>query len=166
MIVLGRILAPFGVRGWVKVQAYGDEPGSWCAMPRWWLCRDDGGNDWQAVDLQEATPHGKGLVAKLAAIDDRDAALALSGHLVGAPRAALPATPDDEYYWADLVGLEVLNTAGDRLGKVSTLLESGANPVLCVVDGERERLLPFVVQVVQQVDVDQGLIRVVWEKDW
>ena len=168
MIVLGRITAPFGIRGWVKVQAYGDKPGAWCAMVDWWLSRnsDAAAADWQAAALQEASIHGKGLVAKFAAIDDRDAALALTGFYVGAPREALPANAEDEYYWADLVGLEVVNEAGERLGRVSSLLESGANAVLCVVDGEEERLLPFVAQVVHKVDVVGGLIRVDWGKDW
>lgn len=168
MIVLGRITAPFGIRGWVKVQAYGDQPGAWCAMPNWWVSRngDPAATDWQTIVLQEASTHGKGLVAKFAAVDDRDAALALAGFHVGAPRAALPANAEDEYYWADLVGLEVVNEAGERLGQVRSLLESGANAVLCVADGEQERLLPFVAQVVRQVDVVRRLIRVDWGKDW
>ena len=167
MIVLGRILAPFGIRGWVKVQAYGDQPEAWCAMPRWWLAKDSGqARDWQPIELQEATVHGKGLIAKFAAIEDRDAALALGGLLVGAPRDALPANAEDEYYWADLLGLAVVNELGEPLGTVKTLLESGANPVLCVVDGDKERLLPFVAQVISKVDVAQRLIRVIWGKDW
>ncbi len=168
MIVLGRILTPFGIRGWVKVQAYGDEPQAWCAMPNWWLCRDPEGADpmWQALALQEASVHGKGLVAKFPDIDDRDAALGLSGFYVGAPRAEMPHNASDEYYWGDLVGLEVQNEAGESLGRVTSLLESGANPVLCVLDGERERLLPFVAKVVKQVDVSSGLIRVDWGLDW
>jgi len=168
MIVLGRITAPFGIRGWVKVQAYGDRPDAWCEMPKWWLARnaDAAATDWQTVALQEASTHGKGLVAKFAAIDDRDAALALTGFYVGAPRQALPANAEDEYYWADLVGLEVVNQAGERLGRVRSLLESGANAVLCVGDGEEERLLPFVAQVVRKVDVIGGLICVDWGKDW
>ena len=167
MIVLGRILAPFGIRGWVKVQAYGDQPDAWCAMPRWWLAKDSGdANQWNPIALQQASPHGKGLVAKFADIDDRDAALTLGGLLIGAPREELPANAEDEYYWADLLGLAVVNEDGDTLGTVKTLLESGANPVLCVSDGEQERLLPFVAAVVRQVDVAQRLIRVAWSKDW
>jgi len=168
MIVLGRILAPFGIRGWVKVQAYGDQPGAWCSMPSWWLAKDGdaAAEDWQAIVLQEASTHGKGLVAKFAAIDDRDAALALSGFYVGAPREALPANAEDEYYWGDLIGLAVVNETGEQLGRVRSLLESGANPVLCVADGDQERLLPFVAQVVRKVDLASGLIRVAWGKDW
>ena len=168
MIVLGRILVPFGIRGWVKVQAYGDDPESWCAMPHWWLSRDADAPaaNWRRMDLEEASRHGKGLVAKFAGIDDRDAALALTGCLLAAPREALPKNVADEYYWGDLVGLDVVNAAGERLGQVKTLIESGANAVLCVADGETERLLPFVATVVQQVDLEARLIRVVWGLDW
>ena len=168
MIVLGRITAPFGIRGRVKVQAYGDTPTAWCSMPNWWLSRDGdaAAKDWRSIALQEASTHGKGLVAKLAQVDDRDAALALSGCYVGAPREALPANAEDEYYWADLLGLEVVNEAGERLGQVRSLLESGANSVLCVVDGERELLLPFVAAVVRKVDAAGKIIRVDWGKDW
>jgi len=168
MIVLGRITAPFGIRGWLKVQAYGDGQEAWCAMPSWWLAKDGdaAAKDWRTIALQQASTHGKGLVAKFAAVDDRDAALALVGFYVGAPREALPVNAEDEYYWADLVGLEVVNEAGERLGRVQSLLESGANAVLCVVDGDQERLLPFVAQVVRKVDRASGLIRVDWGKDW
>ena len=168
MIVLGRITAPFGIQGWVKVQAYGDEPVAWCAMPRWWLARDSALEDaqWRPVEVQKASVHGKGLVAKFQDIDDRDGAAALNGCLIGAPRRDLPANAEDEYYWADLIGLRVVNQAGESLGKVASLLESGANPVLCVSDGECERLLPFVAQVVNKVDVAHGLICVTWGTDW
>ena len=168
MVVLGRILVPFGIRGWVKVQAYGDEPESWCAMPNWWLSRDVDGAaaSWRRMDLQEAARHGKGLVAKFSGIDDRDAALALNGCLLAAPRAALPTNADDEYYWGDLIGLAVVNEAGERLGSVKSLIESGANSVLCVADGEIERLLPFVAAVILQVDLIGRQIRVAWGSDW
>jgi 16S rRNA processing protein RimM len=90
------------------------------------------------------------------------------GFLVGAPRAALPKTEEDEFYWVDLVGLEVVNTAGERLGKVAGLIETGANAVLRVVgdDDGAERLLPFVSAVVLAVDREAGRIRVEWGGDW
>ena len=100
-------------------------------------------------------------------VADRTAAEAMKGFLVGAPRAALPKTAEDEFYWADLVGLEVINTVGERLGKVVGLIETGANAVLRVVGDEgTERLLPFVSAVVLAVEQDAGLIRVEWGSDW
>ena len=84
----------------------------------------------------------------------------------GAPREALPAPAQDEYYWADLVGLDVVNLQDQPLGRVKSLIETGANEVLVVADGERERLLPFVEQVVRKVDVTAKLVRVDWDSDW
>ena len=91
----------------------------------------------------------------------------MCGALVGAPRAALPETDADEYYWADLVGLDVINTHEQALGRVLGLLETPANAVLRVGDGERaERLLPFVAAVVLDVDLLRRVVRVEWEADW
>ncbi|MGE5386497.1 MAG: ribosome maturation factor RimM, partial [Betaproteobacteria bacterium] len=92
---------------------------------------------------------------------------ALRGMLVGAPREALPETDADEYYWADLIGLQVINASGESLGQVAGLIETGANDVLRVVsESGEERLLPFVAQVVLEVEKENGLIRVEWGSDW
>ncbi|HRE17323.1 MAG TPA: ribosome maturation factor RimM, partial [Rhodocyclaceae bacterium] len=108
-----------------------------------------------------------GLVVLLDAVPDRNAAEALKGTLVAAPRDALPATGNDEYYWGDLIGLVVVNGTDEILGKVAGLIETGANAVLRVVaeDGT-ERLLPFVAAVVLKVEKDAGRIRVDWGSDW
>ncbi len=170
MIVLGRIVAPFGVQGWVRVHAFGDEPDSWRRMPQWWLAEDPEGDAWRPVTLKGLRVQGKGLVARFEGVDDRDGAEGLEGMYIGAPREALPKTAQDEYYWADLVGLEVGNQQGRRLGRVAEVIETGANAVLVVREGEgdamRERLLPFVAQVIKDVDVAGGRIGVEWDGDW
>lgn len=166
MIVLGRIVAPYGVRGWLKVKPFGDDPDAWRDMPCWWLGTQADGDHWQAVQLEQLKPHGAGWVAKLAGIDDRSAAEALNGRFVAAPRDALPGTDEGEFYWADLIGLDVINEQGESLGRIDTLLETGANDVLVVKDGDTRRLLPFVMQVVREVDLAGGRMRVAWERDW
>jgi len=167
MVVLGRITAPYGVKGWLRLHPFGDDPASWSAMKRWWLGRDDSDfSGWRAWSLQVLRPQGKGWIVKLVGIDDRTAAEACVGEFVGAPRGELPATGPDEYYWADLVGLAVVNERQEALGRVSELIESGAHAVMVVKDGETERLLPFVGQVVKDVDVPGGTVRVDWETDW
>lgn len=164
MIVLGRIAAPFGVRGWVKIQAFGDDPAAWRQMPQVWIGTED---DWRAVELRELNARGGSIVARFAGVEDRDAAQALTGLLLGAPREALPATGEDEYYWADLVGLEVINLKEERLGRVVGLISSAAHEVLQVSDeAGNERLLPFTVAVVKEVDRPGRVIRVDWERDW
>lgn len=166
MIVLGRIVAPFGVQGWVHIHPFGDDPASWRRMSRWWLSRDPGGQDWRALDLLDLKPHGDGWVACFYGIADRAGAEGLKGLYVGSPREDLPRPEDGEYYWADLIGLAVLNEQGEALGSVVSLLETGANDVLVVRDGEHERLLPFIDQVVKGVDKAAGRIRVDWGSDW
>lgn len=111
--------------------------------------------------------HGDGLVVSFAGVADRTAAEALKGQLIGVPREALPETGDDEFYWADLLGLAVVNEEGAVLGKVAGLIETGANDVLQVVnDAGEERLLPFVDAVVLEVNKPAGVIRVAWGCDW
>jgi 16S rRNA processing protein RimM len=168
MIVLGRIVVPFGVHGWLRVHPFGDDPEAWRKMPQWWLSSDVEAADerWKAHDLEAVKIHGDGVVAKLAGIDDRDASEALGNVYFGAPREALPPPAPDEYYWTDLIGLAVVNMQDQQLGQVKSLIETGANQVLVVVDGERERLLPFVEHVVKAVDVPGGSIRADWDSDW
>lgn len=168
MIVLGRITAPFGVKGWVRIHPFGDDPLSWRRMANWWLSpRDDAPDEaWQPYNLLACKMQGESLVASLEGVPDRNAAEALDGHYLGAPREALPDTGKDEYYWADLVGLAVSNLADEPLGVVEGLLSTGAHEVLQVRDGEQERLIPFVAAYVHEVDLEQRRIRVDWQKDW
>lgn len=170
MIVLGRIVGPYGLDGWVRLHPFGDDVESLAGMSRWWLGVDDCGDVWQAHVPEKLKPHGSGWIVKFAGIDERNAAEAIDGLYVAAPRSALPETAANEYYWADLIGLEVMNVRGESLGRVAEMLSGAANDVLCVeadVDGKpRRRLLPFVAQVVKDVDRAGAKIRVDWESDW
>jgi len=166
MIVLGRVGEPYGIKGWVRIQPFGDDPLSWRKIPEWYLAAAEDG-DWQAYQLLKLETHGNGLVAHLAGVDDRDAAESLRGFLLAAPREALPATAKDEFYWADLLGMRVETLAAEELGTVAGLLETGAHDVLRVEDGAgQERLLPFVSAIVREVDPEKRLIRVDWSPDW
>ena len=159
MIVLGRLVAPYGVKGWLRLHAFGDDPASWARMADWWLGQSAEGDQWQVFHPETVKQHSDGWVVKLLGIEDRGGAEALVGRYLAAPRAAMPRAADGEYYWADLVGLQVVNSAGVVLGQVKSLIETGANDVLVVQDGEAERLLPFVDAVVLKVDVE-------WGADW
>lgn len=166
MIVLGRIVAPYGVRGWLKIHPLADDPDAWGNMAQWWLGIDGEGEVWQPYPLEALRRHGASWIAKLGGVDDRDAAERLDGRYVAAPREAMPQTGQDEYYWTDLIGLAVVNEQGESLGKVESLLETGAHQVLVVRNGDSERLLPFVSQVVKDVDIGDRRIRVAWQADW
>lgn len=159
---MGRVSAPFGVKGWVKVQPFTDETDGLLGYPQWWLSEADG---WRSWTVEEKTVRGGELLARFAGVEDRAAAALLKGRDIAVARKQLPAPGEGEFYWADLVGLVVENTAGESLGRVERLFESGAAPVLVVV-GETERLLPFVDAVVRQVDLEAGKILVDWGLDY
>lgn len=167
-VVLGKIVEAYGVQGWVRVHPFGDDPLSWKQIPVWRVGDEgDAPESWPQFELRGCRVHSGTLVVRFEGIDDRTAAEGLKGRLIGAPRESLPETDDDEYYWADLIGLEVVNTLDESLGRVAGLIETGANDVLRVVaeDGS-ERLLPFVAAVVLEVDPKGGRVRVDWGLDW
>ena len=159
---MGRVAAPYSVRGWVKVQPYTEYLDSLLDYPVWHLSRDDG---WQTYRVLEGRPQGHYLVASLEGVEDRDMAQGLRGMEIAVPRAELPAADEDEYYWNDLVGLEVVNAEGVGLGRVSGLLETGSHDVLRV-EAERERLIPFADPIVLRVDLEAGRIVVDWQPDY
>ena len=167
-VVLGKIVDAYGLRGAVKVIPFADDPVSWSKLSNWWLGKDGSPPDtWQQVRLLKSKMHGEVLVVEFDAVCDRNAAESVRGMLVGVPRSAMPAAGEDEYYWADLIGMRVFNTRDQRLGDVVGLIETSANDVLRVRDGDApERLLPFVASVVLEVDLVQRCIRVDWEADW
>ena len=166
IVVMGRIAAPYGVKGWVKVQPLTSEPETLLAHPQWWVRRREGA--WQAHALESGRQHGATLLAQLSGLPDREAAAQLSGAEIGVPRSALPAAGENEYYWADLVGLSVVNREGVALGKVEVVQEFGAHPVLRVRsdDDARTLLIPFVAAYVDAVDVDGKRIDVDWQPDY
>lgn len=168
MIVLGRIIAPFGVRGWLRIHPFGDDPLSWGRVSRWWLSQvaDAPSDQWKAYVPSVIKDHANGFIAKLVGVDDRNAAELIDGCFIGVLRDELPAVKLGEYYWGDLIGLAVVNLGGRLLGSVKSLLETGAHSVLVVDFEENERLLPFVEPVIKRVDVPGKMIHVDWDVDW
>jgi 16S rRNA processing protein RimM len=160
--MMGRIAAPYGVKGWIRVQPLTAEPRSLLDYRIWWLGGEDG---WHEHTLASGRTHGGTVLARLEGCNDREAAAALKGSAVAVPRAALPAAKENEYYWTDLIGLRVVNTGEQDLGRVTAVMQTGANDVL-VVGGGRERLIPFITQVIRGVDPGAGVIRVDWGADY
>jgi len=162
-IVLGRVTGLYGVQGWVKV--FSDtRPRE--AITRYSPLMLGHEENWREAPVDGAKAHGKGVIIKFQGCDDRDAAAALMGQEIAVWRDQLPPLPDGEYYWADLVGLEVINEEGVQLGTVDSLFETGANDVI-VVKGERERLIPYVSgDVVRKVDLTAGTMTVDWDPDF
>jgi 16S rRNA processing protein RimM len=160
---MGRIGAPHGVKGWVRIVPFAGSPGSLAGRGRWWI---GGTGEWTEVEVAEIEAQGARLVARMAGCGDRDAAARLRGREIAVPRDALPQTAPGEYYWADLVGLEVVNAEGLSLGRVTGVFSTGPHDVLRVGEGREERLLPFVATVVRAVDLAARRIDVEWGADW
>ncbi|MFO7542087.1 MAG: ribosome maturation factor RimM [Thiobacillus sp.] len=161
-VVMGRIAAPFGIKGWVKVQPFSDDPGTLMDFDSWRVGR---GAAQKAYTVEAIQDHSNALVAKLAGIDDRDTAFALRGQEISVARSELPPPKENEFYWSDLIGLTAVNREGIELGKVDSLMETGAHDVM-VVKGKREYLIPFVAHFVGKVDVAGGTIEVDWGEDY
>jgi 16S rRNA processing protein RimM len=164
LVVMGRVAAPFGIRGWIKIQPFTAATDGLLAYDRWWLSSE---GDWQEREIEKAQVQGRAVVAKLAACEERDAAAQLKGKQVAVAKSALPQAELNEFYWSDLIGLRVVNVEARDLGEVAGLLETGANDVLLVrgADG-RERLIPFIAVAVREVDLLAGEIRVDWGEDY
>jgi len=160
---MGRVAAPFGVQGWVKVEPWSAEPASLCKFPAWWVGKAD---DLHRVAVVECRQHGAIVIARFEGCGNRDQAGAFRGKEVAVPREELPQTAQNEFYLADLVGLEVVNAKGERLGKLTGFLENGVQPVMRVGYDGGERLVPFVVPVVRGVNPAAGVVEVEWEADW
>jgi 16S rRNA processing protein RimM len=159
---MGRIAAPFGIKGWVKVQPFSEDPGTLMDFESWRVGR---GEQQTLYGVEAVQDHGKALVAKLVGIDDRDAAFALRGQEISVAKRDLPPPEENEFYWSDLIGLKVINRQGIELGKVDSLMESGTNDLL-VVKGTREYLIPFIAAFVGKVDLAGGTIEVDWGEDY
>lgn len=160
---MGRVTALFGVKGWVKVYSDTESRGDILQYDPWHIGR---GAAWAEAHVEEGHLHGKTVVAKLAGVDDRDEAALLVGSEVAVDRGQLAPLEEDEYYWVDLIGLRVRTLEGQDLGRVARMMATGANDVM-VVQGDRERLIPFVEgQVVKDVDLDRGLVVVDWASEF
>jgi len=166
MVVMGRVTAPFGIKGWVKIYALTAQLENLLDYPVWWLGHE---GDWREMRIAAAKVHGKTLVAQFAGFEDREAAVALKGLEVAVPREQLPGAAENEFYWADLIGLRVVNTEQHEFGRVVRVMQTGANDVLVVVGGNgngRETLIPFIAGAIKQVDLAAGVISVDWGKDY
>ncbi len=161
-VLLGRVSGLYGVGGWVKVFSY-TQPRENILKYVSWYVRE--GDQWVRRSLLKGRRHGKAVVARIEGCDDREQARALIGADIAISREQLPEPERGEYYWSDLMGLEVVTVDGEKLGRVDHLMETGANDVL-VVAGERERLIPFIDEVITSVDLESGCLTVDWDPEF
>ena len=182
-VEVGRILDAWGVKGWLKILPHSTEPEALFAAKSWFLQAPDakfrpGFNAFTGtvtIAVDEAKTHSDSVVAKIDGLDDRNDAESLRGCRIFLPRSAFPKASKDEYYWVDLIGLNVVNREGIAMGCVRDLMATGPNSVLCVEyqaaleDGSskaEERMIPFVSAYVDSVDIAGKLITVDWQPDY
>ena len=162
LVVMGRVVAPYGVFGWLKIVPDTEEFDGLLDYKTWWIGKD---SDWRELKVESAKTHNDVLVVKLQSIDDRDAAVACKGKQIAVPRASLPKLKGDEYYWSDLIGLTVKNQQDVDFGKITDVFATGANDVI-VTTGDKERLIPYIAQVILEVDLDAKTMLVDWDADF
>lgn len=182
-IEVGRILDAWGVKGWVKILPHSTDPEALFSAKSWFLQAPEAKfrpgfslfSGTVSISVEEAKNHSGSVVAKFSGLDDRNAAEALRGVRIFLPRSSFPAASKDEYYWVDLIGLNVVNREGVALGCVRDLMTTGPHSVLCVEytslqeDGTSttaERMIPFVSAYVDAVDISGKRITVDWQPDY
>lgn len=153
-VALGKIVSPHGVRGELNVVAYSGSLEALEGRERVFLRRDGAEKPYRLRDVRR---HRGAFIVTLAGVEGRDEARALVGAELALPEAELPPLEDDEYYWYQLIGLEVVTTSGQGLGRVADLISTGAGAdVLVVREGGRELLLPATPEVVKRVSLAEG----------
>jgi len=173
-IEVGRIADAWGVKGWFKVISFSAQPEALFSSKRWFLLPAERGvKTFEGVArlaIKEAKDHSDTVVASAHDVVDRTAAEALKGARIFVSRASFPSASADEYYWVDLIGLDVVNRADERMGTVRELLSTGAQTVLVMdylEDGKlQERMIPFVSAFIDDVDLKAQRIRVDWQLDY
>lgn len=164
-VLMGRIVGLYGVQGWLKIESWSEPRTRIFDYQPWLLGAAQG--EVQEVSGVKGRPQGKGLICFLPGVDDRDKAAALVGTDIHVARELLPPLGEDEYYWVDLESLQVSTVEDVPLGQVTHLFATGANDVVVVRDGERERLIPFIQgSVVRSVDLANGRMVVDWDPEF
>lgn len=177
-IEVGRIQDAWGIKGWFKVLPHSASPEALFSSKRWYLQPSERGaktfSGTVLLRVREAKEHADTIVATAQDIDDRTAAEALRGARIFIPRSSFPSAGTDEYYWIDLIGLEVVNRESQPLGRVIGLIDTGPHAVLRVLPPgvdeppkpDQERLIPFVDAFIDEVSLEAKQIRVDWGLDF
>lgn len=178
-VEVARVVGAWGVKGWIKLQAFASDPQALFSSRRWFVLPPAHALASPGVPallhITHAKVHGDSVVAAARELSDRDAARALRGARIHVARSSFPTAADDEFYWVDLIGADVVNRDGEALGKVTSLIDTGPHSVLCVrrpeagpevPDTVAERLIPFVAAYVDRVDMAAHRIEVDWALDY
>jgi 16S rRNA processing protein RimM len=161
LVLLGHIKEAYGLQGWVRIHTYSTDPLALLDYDDWWL--QIGEQGWRKAEIEESGEHSGSVIARFAGVVERNGAVALRGTQVAVSRSEFDAPDENEYYWSDLIGMAVVNRAGETLGVVDTLQDLGPHQVLEVKRAEKKNLLiPFVASYIDEVVVKDKTIRVDW----
>ena len=173
-VEVGRIAEAWGVKGWFKVQAFSATPEALLTSKQWFLQPSERGartfTGTVLLEIKQSREHSGSLVAMADGVNDRDAAQSLKGSRIFVSRSAFPQAAEDEYYWVDLLGLDVVNREGVALGQVKDLMSTGPQTVLVIAYEEEgktlERMIPFVSAYIDKVELSERRITVDWQTDY
>ncbi len=160
------MLDAWGVKGWVRIEAFNAPDRSVLLSVRDWWVRSHASSALSAIKVGRCRVHGDCLVAKPVGCEDRDQALRLKSASVLVSRAHFPAPDSGEWYWVDLVGCAVESLSGERLGVVESVEDHGAHPILVVRSADRVLMIPFVDQIVSNVDITARRVCADWGADY
>lgn len=163
-IILGHVSGVYGVKGWLKIYSETDPVQNIVKYKPWFIKKN---GQWEQIEPLQGKKHGKGVIVQLEGYDVREQAAELKGCEIAVKREQLPSSAgNDAYFWTDLEGLKVKNLEGEDFGTISHLFQTGANDVI-VVNGERERLVPFIQgQVIKEIDLENGLMILDWDPEF
>lgn len=169
---VGFVYGAYGVAGWVRIRPFSEDADALLKVKTWWLDKPA----LRDVDVQQVKLHGGDVVARLVGVTDRNVAESLKGAAVFIPRSHFPVLSDDEFYWAELIGLEVENLQGEHLGTVTDMMSNGPQSILRITaatapdakpdEAAQERLIPFVDAFINKVDKPANKIIVDWGLDY
>ena len=160
-IYLGKITGAHGIKGWLKIQSFSSPPENILNYPQW-IINNQGEEDFYSIE--QGRKQNNKIVVKLEKIDDRNTAESLINSKIQILRSDLPKLSNENYYWSDLVGLSVLNSEEKVIGKIESLIETGANDVMVINALKDERILvPFVMhEIIKEVNVELNYIKIDW----
>jgi 16S rRNA processing protein RimM len=174
-IIIGRIGDAYGVQGWSHIFSFTDPADNLFEYKNWHIrAYQKKGAPWRAVELEYHKPHGAAFVAKIKGYDDRDQALLLKNHSIAVDRSEIPTLKENEYYWNDLIGLQVINTQGESFGEIDHLFEAGPNDIIATKiiaeartatskEKSTTHYIPYTKDVVKSVDLEKKIMIVEWE---
>ena len=162
LVIIGKIISAYGIKGWVKIRPFTETAKSFIQYKKQFLSKNQ--KDWNCIQIEKMKIQGQDVVADLG-FENRDQAIESKGQILAVDRQQLPQLEENKYYWDDLIGLNVYDLQHNDLGKVIELIETGANDVL-VVSGEKERLIPYIPQVIVKIDLTDKRIVVDWDKEF